>query len=47
MDGKLLSFKGNQYFYNYGSGGKGLVEIVGAPRVYMWAEYYYYNGDSS
>lgn len=47
MDIKLLTFKANTYNTNYGSGGRGLIDISGVPRVLIMSENFYYNGDTS
>ena len=47
MDLKLLTFRSNYYDSNYGSGGHGLIDISGAPRVLMQSEIFNYNGDTS
>ncbi len=47
MDLKLLTFRSNYYYSNYGSGGSGLIDISGAPRVLMQSENFNFNGDTS
>ena len=47
MDLTKVNFNSNSYQYNYGSNAHGLVDIFGAPRVYMYAESFTANGDTS
>ena len=42
----MVTFSNNQYYQNFGTGGLGLVDIKGAPRLSFVSENYTMNGDS-
>ncbi|TNV88247.1 hypothetical protein FGO68_gene13755 [Halteria grandinella] len=46
VDLNMVTFKSNEFNQNFGTGGLGLVDIKGAPRVQLLLEKYTKNGDS-
>jgi hypothetical protein len=42
----FVTFKSNVYSRNHASGGLGLIDIVGVPRIVFDTESFYSNGDS-
>lgn len=46
VDLNINTFKNNQYLFNYGSNGMGLIDIKGAPRISFSGETFEKNGDA-
>ena len=45
IDLRAINFKLSTYNENFYTGGKSLIELQGAPRVFFDSENFYYNGD--
>jgi len=46
VDLNIVTFKKNQFYQNFGSGGFGLIEISNVPRIQFIGDEFFYNGDS-
>ena len=46
VDLEMTTFSGNTYTHNFGSGGLGLIDVKGAPRLTFTNEVFSNNGDA-